>query len=188
MYVVICFHFSNFEPLETAPKPHLFQNGRLWFAFILVTLSHWKQPSFSEISNIFWLWFAFILVTLSHWKQPSIACPTPWAVVICFHFSNFEPLETAIEQLILDFRMLWFAFILVTLSHWKQPYLCRYILNMVVICFHFSNFEPLETAQFPQAGFTDQLWFAFILVTLSHWKQPLGSREENIRSCDLLSF
>ena len=142
---MICFHFSNFEPLETAP--------------------------FSEVSKMNELWFAFILVTLSHWKQPSIACPTPWAVVICFHFSNFEPLETAIEQLILDFRMLWFAFILVTLSHWKQPYLCRYILNMVVICFHFSNFEPLETAQFPQAGFTDQLWFAFILVTLSHWKQ-----------------
>ena len=41
-------------------------------------------------------------------------------VVICFHFSNFEPLETA-----------------------PPPYP---LITLVVICFHFSNFEPLETA------------------------------------------
>ena len=41
--------------------------------------------------------------------------------MICFHFSIFEPLETAVEAEVED-------------------------SEVVVICFHFSIFEPLETA------------------------------------------
>ena len=68
------------------------------------------------------------------------------AVVICFHFSIFEPLETAHIFLEIALLQLWFAFILVSLNHWKQHATrgCRKLL--VVICFHFSIFEPLETA------------------------------------------
>ena len=67
-------------------------------------------------------------------------------VVICFHFSIFEPLETAYDQLRKLFVWLWFAFILVSLNHWKQQEEKHEKLNEVVICFHFSIFEPLETA------------------------------------------
>ena len=42
-------------------------------------------------------------------------------VVICFHFSIFEPLETADSATVKAY-------------------------DSVVICFHFSIFEPLETA------------------------------------------
>ena len=43
----------------------------------------------------FRLHFAFILVSLNHWKQLSKAFAYSIKVVICFHFSIFEPLETA---------------------------------------------------------------------------------------------
>ena len=134
------------------------------------------------------LWFAFILVTLSHWKQRHRFGESPRSVVICFHFSNFEPLETAFKCSHASSSLLWFAFILVTLSHWKQPQLCRLFVLIVVICFHFSNFEPLETANAPTFVVISALWFAFILVTLSHWKQPRVSRYREVPSCDLLSF
>ena len=134
--VVICFHFSNFEPLETAGFLPIIHSNALWFAFILVTLSHWKQ--------------LFIVDNLD--------CE----VVICFHFSNFEPLETASCFFFPTNSSLWFAFILVTLSHWKQQVIDDVREDSVVICFHFSNFEPLETAG---------LWFAGLLIC-----------------CDLLSF
>ena len=134
--VVICFHFSNFEPLETAQIEFMTKLYELWFAFILVTLSHWKQ------------------------HQPFFT--TFQGVVICFHFSNFEPLETAGFDIHDTQKELWFAFILVTLSHWKQLYMTEEYGWLVVICFHFSNFEPLETA---------------IMIT-----------EAQKQSCDLLSF
>ena len=51
--------------------------------------------------------------------------------MICFHFSIFEPLETAQQER-------------VSLQVW------------VVICFHFSITEPLETAQ--QGTVSLQVW------------------------------
>ena len=159
---MICFHFSNFEPLETALL-HLLMSFRL-------------------------LWFAFILVTLSHWKQHIRHVRVYQEVVICFHFSNFEPLETASYFQTLRYFQLWFAFILVTLSHWKQHPAEVDEQTPVVICFHFSNFEPLETASTTAKYPSSQLWFAFILVTLSHWKQLTNRRHNAVRSCDLLSF
>ena len=66
--VVICFQISIFEPLET-------------------TLTPW-------VSGAVRLWFAFKLVSLNHWRQPSPSLTTPIRVVICFQISIFEPLET----------------------------------------------------------------------------------------------
>ena len=66
-------------------------------------------------------------------------------VVICFHFSIFEPLETTEMTFLLFLFRLWFAFILVSLNHWKQLTNEAKKKGNVVICFHFSIFEPLET-------------------------------------------
>ena len=134
------------------------------------------------------LWFAFILVSLNHWKQQNEPIIFWYTVVICFHFSIFEPLETARKQVKWWVRLLWFAFILVSLNHWKQPYLNTENSNSVVICFHFSIFEPLETAENMKAEQFAPLWFAFILVSLNHWKQPRGFKSTASPGCDLLSF
>ena len=193
---MICFHFSIFEPLETTPTVCLPQEHQLWFAFILVSLNHWKQPSPSlpepfpvvicfhfsifeplettgleRCSGEVKLWFAFILVSLNHWKQHEKEPLGNYSVVICFHFSIFEPLETTLGASLQFICGLWFAFILVSLNHWKQPNLGNQTRENVVICFHFSIFEPLETTNYKELGKYLTLWFAFILVSLNHWKQ-----------------
>ena len=193
---MICFHFSIFEPLETALKSCNTLKNKLWFAFILVSLNHWKQPmqqvwlcdyvvicfhfsifepletaSKNFFSLVIMLWFAFILVSLNHWKQLIGRTSIPILVVICFHFSIFEPLETAwIFKPNIRLR-LWFAFICLSLNHWKQPMQQVWLCDYVVICFHFSIFEPLETASKNFFSLVIMLWFAFILVSLNHWKQ-----------------
>ena len=116
---MICFHFSIFEPLETTGKCMECRKQKLWFAFILVSLNHWKQLGSVQTGY--------------------------FAVVICFHFSIFEPLETTIWQGSTGTSKLWFAFILVSLNHWKQLNVDGAMLCLVVICFHFSIFEPLES-------------------------------------------
>ena len=44
----------------------------------------------------------------------------------------------------------------------------------VVICFQISIFEPLKTALSIDDCKAAQLWFAFKLVSLNHWKQQSG--------------
>ena len=67
--VVISFQISIFEPLETA----VHQIGE----------SCWR------------LWLAFKLVSLNHWKQQTLIVYIIDYVVISFQISIFEPLETA---------------------------------------------------------------------------------------------
>ena len=143
--VVICFHFSIFVPLETTLPVIVVRITELWFAFILVSLFHWKQLS-GELFTI-------------------------GSVVICFHFSIFVPLETTLLGGKYNSILLWFAFILVSLFHWKQPCLLPSYHATVVICFHFSIFVPLETTEGKSIRKERELWFAFILVSLFHWKQ-----------------
>ena len=117
----------------------------LWFAFKLVSLNHWKQPFSAHYSralvvicfqiSIFeplettdgrrystglQLWFAFKLVSLNHWKQHAVILSRIILVVICFQISIFEPLETTSCRQRWRSNMLWFAFKLVSLNHWKQ--------------------------------------------------------------------
>ena len=66
--VVICFQISIFEPLETTKSLELIEVKELWFAFKLVSLNHWRQPT--------------------SWNN------SLFSVVICFQISIFEPLET----------------------------------------------------------------------------------------------
>ena len=110
--------------------------------------------------------------------------------------------------------LLWFAFILLSLSYWKQRlwsikglsygcdllsfyYLCRtgnnlsawpYRMVLVVICFHFTIFVVLETTKDAKTTSQGALWFAFILLSLSYWKQLLNPAPFVPFSCDLLSF
>ena len=92
-------------------------------------------------------------------------------VVICFQISIFEPLETTMERYWVPLPQLWFAFKLVSLNHWKQPTDIFELMETVVICFQISIFEPLETTVNGWYAGNTQLWFAFKLVSLNHWKQ-----------------
>ena len=142
---MICFQISIFEPLETTPARSYIPMVTLWFAFKLVSLNHWKQlllPFHSfrlvvicfqisifeplETTNTYlasrcdWLWFAFKLVSLNHWKQHGFMHISFGPVVICFQISIFEPLETTRHFTSWGWYVLWFAFKLVSLNHWKQ--------------------------------------------------------------------
>ena len=146
---MICFQISIFEPLKTADLQQADLSDVLWFAFKLVSLNHWKQriwriwlcrrvvicfqiSIFEPLKTAVWqkeresfqLWFAFKLVSLNHWKQHWNAGRRWPLVVICFQISIFEPLKTAAVQHWTHLTLLWFAFKLVSLNHWKQlePY------------------------------------------------------------------
>ena len=142
---MICFQISIFEPLETTSFLKSHRRTMLWFAFKLVSLNHWKQ----QVTKHF-------LMTL---------------VVICFQISIFEPLETTVIKKQYSTSLLWFAFKLVSLNHWKQPTSILRNQRIVVICFQISIFEPLETTLFVARPANQELWFAFKLVSLNHWKQ-----------------
>ena len=159
--VVICFQISIFEPLETTNVLVIIGKGKLWFAFKLVSLNHWKQ------------------------RRTCLCAPS--RVVICFQISIFEPLETTPHAEPRPDPMLWFAFKLVSLNHWKQPISESNILGKVVICFQISIFEPLETTCFYSLSNYHTLWFAFKLVSLNHWKQHAHQWADTVSCCDLLS-
>ena len=211
----------------------------LWFAFILLSLSYWKQRGQESKSrehgcdllsfyylcrtgNNFktWnylsvaLWFAFILLSLSYWKQRAIAeklvggsCDLLSFYYLCRTGNNGYSGSCAR-------LLLWFAFILLSLSYWKQRpplnellnpccdllsfyYLCRtgnngvtdeHWCRTVVICFHFTIFVVLETTLYFPMTFRNTLWFAFILLSLSYWKQLTVKEIIDDNGCDLLSF
>ena len=134
--------------------------------------------------------------------------------MICFHFTIFVVLETTSSSVSSCWLSLWFAFILLSLSYWKQHktqelkevkgcdllsfyYLCRTGNNAddkvhtgfgVVICFHFTIFVVLETTEGRYLAPVAVLWFAFILLSLSYWKQPIHLLNMLSAGCDLLSF
>ena len=198
IWVVICFHFTIFVVLETTQNADKDVQHMLWFAFILLSLSYWKQPpppasttdfgcdllSFyylcrtgnNYLDNQFQdnkLWFAFILLSLSYWKQQFECRQIEWQVVICFHFTIFVVLETTTR---LSFRydsccdLLSFYYLCRTGNNWK---ILRRTSPIVVICFHFTIFVVLETTYRQLRRSRTRLWFAFILLSLSYWKQHL---------------
>ena len=159
---MICFQISIFEPLETTGSGSISNMIQLWFAFKLVSLNHWKQlwvtrPLHSRVVICFQisifeplettteqtttssveLWFAFKLVSLNHWKQRRERQKDSYLVVICFQISIFEPLETTVRIFLCYFMLLWFAFKLVSLNHWKQH--CNPIRGLTRSCDLLSN-------------------------------------------------
>ena len=211
----------------------------LWFAFILLSLSYWKQlnaSKFCSINSCDLLSFYYLCRTGNNKVHIMAAC---FDVVICFHFTIFVVLETTNALSPKTLRTLWFAFILLSLSYWKQLliqiitqplgcdllsfyYLCRTGNNLevrykipafVVICFHFTIFVVLETTRLDKGTARnccdllsfyylcrtgnnlrglfpclDMLWFAFILLSLSYWKQLDVESLTRFPCCDLLSF
>ena len=158
---MICFQISIFEPLNTANSQGITLITELWFAFKLVSLSHWIQPPKKEERKD--------------------------GVVICFQISIFEPLNTAHRLHSSSHPSLWFAFKLVSLSHWIQHPKRDREFSIVVICFQISIFEPLNTAVTRRGNYSAKLWFAFKLVSLSHWIQQRKNKQRLWWSCDLLS-
>ena len=76
--------------------------------------------------------------------------------------------------------LLWFAFKLVSLNHWKQPKVRAKVSSIVVICFQISIFEPLETTEGANVWDGKELWFAFKLVSLNHWKQLYSDKKHTV--------
>ena len=210
---MICFHFTIFVVLETTFTVKSTGTQGLWFAFILLSLSYWKQPPGAVVIYCF----------------------------SCDLLSFYYLCRTGNNGIVVGLRRyaLWFAFILLSLSYWKQQgraishtfsccdllsfyYLCRtgnnfllggFQLGGVVICFHFTIFVVLETTPFVgfytftccdllsfyylcrtgnngiKGAIVDYLlWFAFILLSLSYWKQRTSIITLVNFGCDLLSF
>ena len=109
-------------------------------------------------------------------------------VVICFHFTIFVVLETTASWVSMCSHGLWFAFILLSLSYWKQHQGSHFVQTTGVICFHFTIFVVLETTILKRFLYLNSLWFAFILLSLSYWKQHRDGYRCDFTRCDLLSF
>ena len=186
--VVICFHFTIFVVLETTGASLPPPSNTLWFAFILLSLSYWKQLRFVcavSAHSCDLLSFYYLCRTGNNRTTVRPACAP---VVICFHFTIFVVLETTTETGDTSDALLWFAFILLSLSYWKQPLSMRWPNHIVVICFHFTIFVVLETTSLAGCRSGIVLWFAFILLSLSYWKQPMKRYKFTEVGCDLLSF
>ena len=118
--VVICFHFTTFAVLETASRHSWWWTIQLWFAFILLPLPYWKQLPFSsefgeqscDLLSFYYLCRTGNSTIILHSHSDT--------VVICFHFTTFAVLETALRPLKKVLKSLWFAFILLPLPYWKQ--------------------------------------------------------------------
>ena len=186
----------------------------LWFAFILLSLSYWKQPPVINPRASLGCDLLSFYYLCRTGNNTAIATANNSYVVICFHFTIFVVLETTAVDFRDDRKRLWFAFILLSLSYWKQLsidgaqvysccdllsfyYLCRtgnnvsrqkLIVTDVVICFHFTIFVVLETTHRQVPAHPPPLWFAFILLSLSYWKQHRQVPAHPSPGCDLLSF
>ena len=143
---MICFHFTIFVVLTTTITRSVAKIRRLWFAFILLSLSYWQQPMtrFCDCwPRCDLLSFYYLCRTdnnVKGWDK------SPEPVVICFHFTIFVVLTT-------------------TQNGYKDFH------HSVVICFHFTIFVVLTTTSRSWVQPKDALWFAFILLSLSYWQQ-----------------
>ena len=139
--VVICFQISIFEPLETTHRCKRTTNVRLWFAFKLVSLNHWKQLPISSGANVL--------------------------VVICFQISIFDTIGNNLLIGLLVLFRLWFAFKLVSLIPLETTMvLCTFPLVLLWFAFKLVSLIPLETTKRRQIITDERLWFAFKLVSL----------------------
>ena len=133
--------------------------------------------------------------------------------MICFQTYIFVILNTAKTKLLTNYKALWFAFKLISLSYWIQPgvdytdksvrcdllsnlYLCHIEYSslqktfwtcFVVICFQTYIFVILNTAIYLRGACLSLLWFAFKLISLSYWIQQAEINATTELSCDLLS-
>ena len=136
MPVVICFHFTTFAVLETARS-------------VIET-----QGNSCDLLSFYYL---------CRTGNSKIGISTDFPkVVICFHFTTFAVLETAAKvNLFLEKSCDLLSFYYLCRTG-NSAQLTKQIKELVVICFHFTTFAVLETA---------------------NQKRDIASR-----GCDLLSF
>ena len=211
--VVICFHFTIFVVLETTWSVFLSGSPRcdlLSFYYLCRTGNNNRRRIGRADAVVICFHFTiFVVLETTFWTLPApdagcdllsfyYLCRTGnnllrprehrGRVVICFHFTIFVVLETTFWLLHHQPGRLWFAFILLSLSYWKQHYVHNRFTTWVVICFHFTIFVVLETTFRGIQPCCRLLWFAFILLSLSYWKQLWYIWGYFSASCDLLSF
>ena len=186
--VVICFQFTIFEPLETPHAPGWSRRMRLWFAFNLLSLNHWRHRnhfcherlSRCDLLSIYYLW------TIG---DTAIALGKVFdSVVICFQFTIFEPLETPGDSTLPQVNSCDLLSIYYLWTIGDTAEVVEDAHAPVVICFQFTIFEPLETPTLYSLSLSQQLWFAFNLLSLNHWRHPFGRLFSLHLCCDLLSI
>ena len=169
--VVICFHYFIFDILHTTQAINEPSDGQLWFAFIILSLTYCTQR------------LIISLLTLR--------------VVICFHYFIFDILHTTEWNWSKGEWVLWFAFIILSLTYCTQlggenrcfSYGCDllslfylwhtahnwtfpiYERLTVVICFHYFIFDILHTTTLKKRNTMCLLWFAFIILSLTYCTQ-----------------
>ena len=92
--VVICFHYFIFDILHTTSWSFSFSASSLWFAFIILSLTYCTQ-------------------------QPELT-DDELLVVICFHYFIFDILHTTNSYRGGSQVLLWFAFIILSLTYCTQ--------------------------------------------------------------------
>ena len=134
------------------------------------------------------MWFAFNLLSLTYWKQPSIGLPLTSLVVICFQSIIFDILKTTRADKRSVKFVLWFAFNLLSLTYWKQLKEMDNRSNLscdllsIYYLWHTENNNSHKQALWPE------LWFAFNLLSLTYWKQQKTAPTIANTGCDLLSI
>ena len=118
--VVICFHFTIFVVLTTTRSLRCGAPTALWFAFILLSLSYWQQLQtiLTLIQSSCDLLSFYYLCRTDNNERPQVVRRE--TVVICFHFTIFVVLTTTKVVKGILWVLLWFAFILLSLSYWQQ--------------------------------------------------------------------
>ena len=185
---MICFHFIIFVLSGTAESSCAAVTVLLWFAFISLSLCYQGQRSFNcdettqccDLLSFHYL--CAIRDSLSRLSTSLIY------VVICFHFIIFVLSGTARLTLKKERKMLWFAFISLSLCYQGQQIKSSsyYILSCDLLSFHYLC-AIRDSYSFPEALITSVvICFHFIIFVLS------GTAVEGIVlctcRCDLLSF
>ena len=170
----------------------------MWFAFNLLSLTYWKQHKFDTVSRLAVvicfqsIIFDILKTTLETASLIQSSCDL-LSIYYLWHTENNKIVYLQKK------RLLWFAFNLLSLTYWKQHYflngqlvngcdlLSIYYLwhtennvcpistlsAVVVICFQSIIFDILKTTHSGTSSAIITLWFAFNLLSLTYWKQPI---------------
>ena len=186
----------------------------MWIAFIFVSLNYQKHYPFikrngfnrCELLSFLYLW---TIKSIRMMREQNA-----FQVVNCFHFCIFELSKAFSYVQSMEADTLWIAFIFVSLNYQKhfanwlkesttrcellsflylwtiksiaQAYNVDYML--VVNCFHFCIFELSKALNQKEQLRYQQLWIAFIFVSLNYQKHWFAWTERGTARCELLSF
>ena len=123
LFFGICCDFLSFLSLcpagyTVSPRPP--PPPTLWFAFIFVSLSYWQQHKTQELKDKKGCDLLSFLYLCRTGNNDHCSDSSADFVVICFHFCIFVVLATTSRKISLKGKVLWFAFIFVSLSYWQQ--------------------------------------------------------------------